>query len=1619
MNGKKLLAFFLAFVMMFATMSFPALADDGETSDYVAQIGETKYESLDKAIEAANDTGDTITLLDHVTFNNPETEDPYVPYKSMINFTIDLNKKTLTLPDTYYHFNEVEFKNGEIVLTHNDVQTSGGVFYMVDDSTITFDHVTLTTSEDFKELAVYGGQSIGKSKVIVKDSDFTVYTQSGSDKYKLVFNQVDVSMEKSTLTHIDQLTEEEVAAGKKSEAKTFCNGKIELEKSDITAENVRCLIDVRSEAQIVTIDDETKITVELNENTDRDWIFGATGGDGVADAVKKQLKDSENLNVSVKGATVAVAKIGDDEYETLAEAIESLNGTTGDVTIELLADCDYAYGARVDWNHEGTVTINGNGKVLNLKGTDTDWSSIANNGGKIVFNDMTINKTEEGNGAWNNHAINFKSEVEMNDVVVNNSVTVDSDATFTKVKFNEDGEYYCLYIEAEESNVVVDNCTFTATNNGRGIKIIDQYTATGKVNLTVKDSTFETASKAAILVTSTKGAKITAYGNDITNVAADSEHLVWVDEDRAKYASEVKVVDLSGNEIKGAVKVEGAEAVAKIGEVEYDSLAKAIANANDGDTVTLLANASGDGIVIEEGKFATDGITINLGGFTYTVSENLVGSPNTMTSGFQFLKGNNITIENGTLTTSEDVQRINCTYPGKGAWTLIMNYANLKLDKVTLDGTTLAEHPTRKDMPITLSNNNGDVVITNGSVIKKSKKTPAGYAMDVYNSYSNSATGYKDVTVTVSADSTITGTVNIGGNTEGNVHATLKIDENSYTDNGDYKKVDDKFVKREYVATAVSGGKELNFTTLKSAISYVDDGETINVISDITLKLSDLESQGTYGEKDYYYYGYVGGKTITLNLNGHKIDLDESAQNYDLSKRAIYRLIYITGGANVTVTGDGTIDSDPTTNVDNYIFALADTEGKQNTITFENGTYYGECVLKNYSHGNRVYVKGGLYGLAAKKKAEAPENAIGVFNTQNTGNVAIWFTGGTLIGSDPRNMDDGNMVADGYVVTRNGDQYTVIPKENIVATITDAKGRVYSYTTLEDAVAAAIDGETVTLLANASGDGIVFAENKFATNGITIDLNGNTYTISGKAVGSPGSETNGFQLLKDNKITIKNGTITSTETVINKGSIVRPVSILIQNYSDLTLDGVELDGSKLLNVNWTPYTLSDCNGNIVITNSTITAKEGGFAFDVDNKPGYNGVTVTIDKDSVVNGLVQIARNNRADSTTVATLVIGENSYNVNGVYAKNGDKFDMYVAQIGKTYYATLEDAVAKANDGDTVTLLANASGNGVEIVNEKFKEDGLVIDLGGYTYTIVDETVGSEGTKTAGFHFGSDNNITIKNGKVYSEVAKHLVQNYANLTLDGVIMDGSKLNYDKTQDTYTVSHSNGTLTLKSGTTVIGGANGYAFDVSEFGSYKGAKAVVESDAIVKGKVEVKNWKNETFTGVLVDANKKEYTTEGVYTQQEDGTFKLFEESETPEVPEFFNKMLIGRKAATKENFDGTKYYPVKFYAAIDDPTKYKEVGFTITATKKDGTTVTRTLSTTTVYKQITISSEENTEVIKAEILGGTYMYGGELLFTSTEWDNASVNLTIIPYAVTNEGVTLTGKTQNVAEPFKE
>ncbi len=168
-----------------------------------------------------------------------------------------------------------------------------------------------------------------------------------------------------------------------------------------------------------------------------------------------------------------------------------------------------------------------------------------------------------------------------------------------------------------------------------------------------------------------------------------------------------------------------------------------------------------------------------------------------------------------------------------------------------------------------------------------------------------------------------------------------------------------------------------------------------------------------------------------------------------------------------------------------------------------------------------------------------------------------------------------------------------------------------TYPTLEAAVTAAPDSEqtTITLLRDAEGNGVV-VKNK----NITFDLGGHTYNVDGTTVGSSGTETNGFQLLKGSAVTFKNGTITSNKA-----------KILIQNYCNLTLENVVLDGRNLDDAR--PYTLSLNNGNVNITgNTSILAKKGGVAFDLYYWPngGYaDGVQLTVNTTGTISGTIEL------------------------------------------------------------------------------------------------------------------------------------------------------------------------------------------------------------------------------------------------------------------------------------------------------------------------------------------------------------------------------------------------------------
>lgn len=237
----------------------------------------------------------------------------------------------------------------------------------------------------------------------------------------------------------------------------------------------------------------------------------------------------------------------EDELKT------ALNKEDKNIYIKLLNDVQLSYGARVAYGNANTesITIDGDGHTLNLKGTDTDWSSFGAWNGNLILKNMTVNKTEEGNGAWNNHAINLSNrngngsnvltsgKIYLQNVTFNNAVCIQNDAEIENCNFIEPGAYYVFYINANVKNTTINNCTFSAKlttgDKGRGIKVNDQYVdAADRVqcNINISNCSFETMKKAAILVTNTAGAKITASNLDISKVAADNINAVWNDSDR-------------------------------------------------------------------------------------------------------------------------------------------------------------------------------------------------------------------------------------------------------------------------------------------------------------------------------------------------------------------------------------------------------------------------------------------------------------------------------------------------------------------------------------------------------------------------------------------------------------------------------------------------------------------------------------------------------------------------------------------------------------------------------------------------------------------------------------------------------------------------------------------------------------------------------------------------------------------------------------------------------------------------------------------------------------------------------------------------------------------------------
>ena len=474
------------------------------------------------------------------------------------------------------------------------------------------------------------------------------------------------------------------------------------------------------------------------------------------------------------------------------------------------------------------------------------------------------------------------------------------------------------------------------------------------------------------------------------------------------------------------------------------------------------------------------------------------------------------------------------------------------------------------------------------------------------------------------------------------------------------------------------------------------------------------------------------------------------------------------------------------------------------------------------------------------------------------------------------------------------------------------------YESLAEAVAAVKDGETILMLAdvpNAGGMSVSSGKN------FTVDFDGHTYTLNKPGAGSTGTETNGFQLLMNSTIVFKNGTINISEENLTKAvDPAKNIMRIIQNYANLTLENMTIDGTN--QYGGKDYIMSFNNGTSVIKDTKVVGADK-IAFDVCTWSSYKATSLDVTGNSEIKGDIEISSTNTPDALS---LMLTSGTHDGAIIMAQGADKATVskvnefvqaapegykwvdngndtstlkpceYICAIGETKYETLAEAVAAAGTAETtITLLTDAatdgviSGNGVKVLSGS----NITFDLNGLTYNVTGETVGSTGYETQAFQLLKDSKVTFTNGTITSTKAQMLIQNYCDLTLTDVTLDGSNLIGD---EPYTLSNNSGNVNLNGETNIIAKNGGFAFDTCKFGSYAIPTVNVNTTGTISGKIEATggklNIENGKFDvtwvtdshyaagdiqikgGVFTAKVNEEYCAEGfVCTDNDDPTYK--------------------------------------------------------------------------------------------------------------------------------------------------
>lgn len=472
------------------------------------------------------------------------------------------------------------------------------------------------------------------------------------------------------------------------------------------------------------------------------------------------------------------------------------------------------------------------------------------------------------------------------------------------------------------------------------------------------------------------------------------------------------------------------------------------------------------------------------------------------------------------------------------------------------------------------------------------------------------------------------------------------------------------------------------YTSLSAAITAAKDGDTVKLLMDTTLTPT---TTGT-GLKSTITISGVSKPNLTLDLNGKRISWDQSKASQTLSTTPV--MFSISGGANITITGNGTIDTELG---NNSSYGINMTTSTKNQLTIENGTFTGAPTAIQVEKGT-LTILDGTFKLAETVATDKPEQAKYVVNAiddnwkDDSANIGI--QGGAFC-FDPGNNPEGESTTylmNGYQAISSNGMWTVSATEAMAAEIA-GKG---AYETVFAAMDAAADGDTVTLLSKYEGEAVTVSK------AITVDL-AETDTSSDKFVPAVAYQmtTDGTKLvfsLKNLTVTFNSngGSAVASQTVTYNTAATEPPAPTRSGY---TFDGWYSDealtsaynfstpvtGDITLYAKWT-YVDSGSSGG----SSSGGSSSSGTTTETEKNPDGSTTTTVTKPDGTV---TETTKQPDGSTTQVVTKPDGSSTTTVDN---KDGSSSTTTVSKDGqveaevKLSTSVVEDA---ADKGETVAL--------------------------------------------------------------------------------------------------------------------------------------------------------------------------------------------------------------------------------------------------------------------------------------------------------------------------------------------